>query len=81
MFVTPVLFLMTLSSNFHAWVYNPPDVAITNESDMQAVLSGAYASLQDVSLYGRTMVLLTDLLADNVYISTVKVTATWIFSR
>jgi hypothetical protein len=46
------------------------DVAITNESDMQAAVNGAYAQLRDVDLFGRTLPLLGDLLADNVYIST-----------
>jgi starch-binding outer membrane protein, SusD/RagB family len=73
-----ILFLISLSAckkdflNLRPYDKVSSDIAITNESDMQAVLSGAYASLQDVSLYGRTMVLLPDLLADNVYISTIN---------
>ncbi len=46
------------------------DVAISNVSDMQAAVSGAYAGLQDVSLYGRTLPLFGDLVADNVIIGT-----------
>ncbi|SHF35209.1 RagB/SusD family nutrient uptake outer membrane protein [Flavisolibacter ginsengisoli] len=48
------------------------DVAISNVSDMKAALSGAYANLGSVNLYGRTIPLFADLLADNVYISTVN---------
>lgn len=46
------------------------DVAITNVSDMQAALSGAYGGLTSANLYGRTLPLFGDLVADNVYIST-----------
>ena len=46
------------------------DQAITNVSDMQAAVSGAYNSLQSVNLYGRTIPLFGDLVADNVIIST-----------
>src|SRR6476469_8869126 len=48
------------------------DVAISNVSDMKAALSGAYANLGSVNLYGRTVPLFADLLADNVYISAVN---------
>lgn len=48
------------------------DVAITNESDMQAAVNGVYAQLRDIDLFGRTLPLLGDLLADNAYISTVN---------
>lgn len=46
------------------------DVAITNVADMQAAVSGAYNSLQSANLYGRTLPLFGDLVADNVIIST-----------
>jgi hypothetical protein len=48
------------------------DVAITNETDMQAAVNGAYAALRDVDLFGRTIPLIGDLLADNVYIAIVN---------
>ena len=48
------------------------DVALTNESDMQAAVNGAYAALRDVDLFGRTIPLIGDLMADNVYIATVN---------
>ncbi|MEO6221272.1 MAG: RagB/SusD family nutrient uptake outer membrane protein [Ginsengibacter sp.] len=46
------------------------DIAITNVSDMQAAVSGAYNALQAADLYGRTLPLFGDLVADNVIIST-----------
>ncbi len=45
------------------------EVAITNVSDMRAALSGAYANMRDPDLFGRTIPLFPDLIADNVYIS------------
>src|SRR6478735_10491849 len=48
------------------------DVAITNESDMQAALNGAYGNMNSANLYGRSTPLFGDLVADNVYISTIN---------
>lgn len=48
----------------------PLDAIITNENDMQAAVNGTYAQLRDVDLFGRTLPLIGDLLADNVFIST-----------
>jgi hypothetical protein len=48
------------------------DVALTNETDMQAAMNGAYAALRDVDLFGRTIPLIGDLLSDNVYIAIVN---------
>ena len=48
------------------------DVAIRNVSDMQAALNGAYSNVLSANLFGRTIPLVGDLLADNVYISTVN---------
>ena len=48
------------------------DVAITDVAGMKAALGGAYSNLGNVSLYGRTIPLFGDLLADNVYISTIN---------
>jgi hypothetical protein len=45
------------------------DVAITNESDMQTALNGAYASLRTSDLFNRTLPLVGDLMADNVSIA------------
>lgn len=43
--------------------------AINNESDLQAALNGAYAKMRDVDLFGKTIPLIGDLMADNVYIA------------
>ncbi|HYJ37014.1 MAG TPA: RagB/SusD family nutrient uptake outer membrane protein [Chitinophagaceae bacterium] len=48
------------------------DIAITNETDMQAAVNGAYAALRDVDLFGRTIPLIGDLMSDNVYIAVVN---------
>lgn len=48
------------------------DIAITNVSDMQAALSGAYSNMLSANLYGRSIPLFGDLVADNVYISTIN---------
>ena len=45
------------------------DVAITNEADMQTAINGAYAAMRDADLFGRTLLLDGDLLADNVAIA------------
>jgi len=48
------------------------DVAITNESDMQAALNGAYGNMNSANLYGRSTPLFGDLVSDNVYISAIN---------
>jgi hypothetical protein len=44
--------------------------SIKNEDDMDLALNGTYARLRNVALYGRTLPLFGDIMADNVYIST-----------
>ena len=48
----------------------PTDLAITNEASMQAAANGMYSQLRNANLYGRTLPLWGDLLADNLFIST-----------
>lgn len=48
----------------------PTNASITNVADMRTALNGIYATLRSQYLYGRTIPLVGDLLADNVYIST-----------
>ncbi len=48
----------------------PTSESITNAADMRTALNGVYATLRNANLYGRTVPLVGDLLADNVYIST-----------
>jgi starch-binding outer membrane protein, SusD/RagB family len=47
----------------------PADAAITSESSMQTAVYGMYAQLRNANLYGRTIPLIGDLLADNLFIS------------
>ncbi|MBK7174114.1 MAG: RagB/SusD family nutrient uptake outer membrane protein [Bacteroidales bacterium] len=42
-----------------------PDVAITNKAGVGKALAGCYNSLQAVGLYGRNMIIIGDLAADN----------------
>lgn len=56
--------------NLDPYAEVPTDAAITNEASMQAAANGMYAQLRNATLYGRTLPLWGDLLADNVFIST-----------
>ena len=47
----------------------PFDDALLTEDDMQAALNGVYSNMLGSGLYGRTVPIMGDLLADNVYIS------------
>ena len=46
------------------------DKAITDEAGMQAAVNGLYAQLRNTNLYGRSLPLYGDIIADNVFIST-----------
>jgi hypothetical protein len=46
------------------------DKAITDEAGMQAAVNGLYSQLRNSSLYGRSLPLYGDIIADNVFIST-----------
>jgi hypothetical protein len=48
----------------------PTEESLTNAADMRTALNGIYSALRSANLYGRTIPLIGDLLADNVYIST-----------
>lgn len=48
----------------------PQDQAITDEAGMVAAVNGLYSQLRNPSLYGRSLPLIGDLMADNVFIST-----------
>ncbi|HLG40853.1 MAG TPA: RagB/SusD family nutrient uptake outer membrane protein, partial [Chitinophagaceae bacterium] len=50
----------------------PIEQAIGTEADLQAALNGAYSQFRSINLYGRTIPLIGDLMADNVYIATVN---------
>lgn len=44
-----------------------PDVALGTEADLLIALRGAYAGLRNVDLYGRTLPVIGDIMADNAY--------------
>ena len=48
----------------------PPNLALGTESDLLIALRGTYAGLRNVDLYGRSVPVLGDILADNTYQST-----------
>ena len=48
----------------------PPSVALGTEADLQIALRGAYQGLRNVDLYGRTVPVIGDVMADNAYQST-----------
>jgi hypothetical protein len=49
-----------------------PEQALATEADLQVALRGAYAGLRAVDVYGRTLPVLGDIMADNAYQSTVN---------
>lgn len=71
----PVLLLFAVSSCKKSFLDKEPygtlptGQSITNATDMRTALNGVYATLRSANLYGRTIPLVGDLLADNVYIS------------
>jgi hypothetical protein len=56
--------------NLDPYNETPTEVAITSESSMQTAVYGMYMQLRNANLYGRTLPLIGDLLADNLFIST-----------
>ena len=50
----------------------PINQAISTEADLQAALNGVYSTYRSANLQGRTIPLVGDLMADNVYIATVN---------
>jgi len=65
-----LFFLASCSKDFlEKKPYNalPIEDALRSEADMQVALRGAYASLRNVDLYGRTIPILGDLMADVTY--------------
>lgn len=49
-----------------------PDQALASEADMQVALRGAYTGLRAVDYYGRTVPVIGDVMADNVYQSAIN---------
>lgn len=50
----------------------PVDQAITTEAEMQAAVTGAYASMRVTGAYGRHIPVFGDVMADNIYISSLN---------
>lgn len=48
------------------------DDALKTAADMRLALTGTYSGLRNTDLYGRTLLVFGDLLADNVFVSTVN---------
>jgi len=46
-----------------------PEYALATEADLQVALRGAYAGLKTTGMYGRSLPVLGDLMADNTYVS------------
>lgn len=49
-----------------------PEVALATEADLQVALRGAYAGLKTTGLYGRSLMVLGDMMGDNTYQSTLN---------
>jgi hypothetical protein len=49
-----------------------PEVALATEADLQVALRGAYAGLKSTALYGRSLMVLGDMMGDNTYQSTLN---------
>ena len=51
---------------------SPFDDAIVSETDLEVAVNGVYASLRTSAMYGRTLPMMGDVMADNVFISPVN---------
>ena len=72
MIVTTVLFLSLASCEKSFLELKPPtsltpEFALATEADLQVALRGAYAGLKSTALYGRSLPVLGDMMADNTY--------------
>jgi len=77
MIVTTVLFLSLASCEKSFLELKPPtsltpEFALATEADLQVALRGAYAGLKSTALYGRSLMVLGDMMADNTYQSTLN---------
>jgi hypothetical protein len=59
----------------------PTSQALGTEADLKVALNGAYAGLRNVDLYGRTVPVLGDVMADNAYQSTVNTNRYTLFNN
>mgnify|MGYP003575209490 CR=1 FL=1 len=59
----------------------PTSQALNTEADVRVALNGAYAGLRNVDLYGRTVPVIGDVMADNAYQSTVNTNRYTLFNN
>ena len=58
-----------------------PEYALASEADLQVALRGAYSGLKSTNLYGRTLPVLGDMIADNTYQSVLNTNRYTAFSN
>src|SRR3982751_3778043 len=59
----------------------PTDQALSSENDLKVALNGAYSGLRGVDLYGRTVPVLGDVMADNGYQSALNTNRYTLFNN
>jgi len=58
-----------------------PEVALATEADLQVALRGAYAGLKSTALYGRSLMVIGDMMGDNTYQSTLNTNRYTLFNN
>ncbi len=58
-----------------------PEAALATEADLQVALRGAYAGLKSTALYGRSLMVIGDMMGDNTYQSTLNTNRYTLFNN
>lgn len=58
-----------------------PEVALATQADLQVALRGAYAGLKSTALYGRSLMVIGDIMGDNTYQSTLNTNRYTLFNN
>ena len=58
-----------------------PEVALATEADLQVALRGTYAGLKSTALYGRSLMVIGDMMGDNTYQSTLNTNRYTLFNN
>ncbi len=58
-----------------------PEAALATEADLQVALRGAYAGLKSTALYGRSLMVIGDIMGDNTYQSTLNTNRYTLFNN
>lgn len=58
-----------------------PEVALATQADLQVALRGAYAGLKSTALYGRSLMVIGDMMGDNTYQSTLNTNRYTLFNN